>query len=246
MILVYECLRKKKKGREKRQDKRWQRRENGNKSSIFDLCGLVMHLASDNWKAQGECEQRAEALAQGGRPLSITCVHGPLRCWHCITVPKRQFWTEHKTVPHPYNLHLDAAEIRDGSTSKLSLQFQSKSLPSWDACYLSYKMVVALERKFQWIIFLPCPLSLEFRERNGLELFVCLFVVCFALFYFSVIIAVIKWKLTIFFRSQRANFGWAHSRRGGSGNGQVCKGSPRQTLLFLRHRKKGNSTFPCK
>lgn len=172
---------KKEVGREKAGQEVTERRENENKSSIFDLRWLVMHLASDNWKAQGECEQRAEALAWGGRPLSITCVRGPLRCWHCITVPKRQFWTEHKTVPHPYNLHLDAAEIRGGSTSKLSLQFQSKSLLSCDACYPSYKMVVALERKFQWIIFLPCPLSLEFRERNGLELFVCLLFVllCF-------------------------------------------------------------------
>lgn len=58
-----------------------------------------------------------------------------IKCWRYIMVFKRQFWTSHKTVLHPYNLHLDAAEISYGSKSKLSLLFQSKFFFS---CYVYY------------------------------------------------------------------------------------------------------------
>lgn len=107
-------------------------------SSIFDPSWLVMHLASGNWKTQGECELPTESSVCGRYPLSITRVSAGLQCWRCIVVFKRQFWTPHKTVLHPYNLHLDAAEISYGSKSKLSLQFQSKFLFSCDVCYSSY------------------------------------------------------------------------------------------------------------
>jgi hypothetical protein len=66
---------------------------------------------------------------------------------------KRQFWTSHKIVLHPYNLHLDAAEISYGSKSKLSLQFQSKFLLSCGACYSSSPMPLYSEEILKNNIF---------------------------------------------------------------------------------------------
>lgn len=141
MILVYECLRKKKKrGREKAEQEVTETGEE--EQQIKHLWYTLISYASCQWSLKDTRRMWTASRGSGstGRPLSITCIPGPLHCWHCTAVLKRQFWTEHKTVLRPHNLHLDAAEISDGSTSKLSLQFPSKFLLSCDACYPSYKM----------------------------------------------------------------------------------------------------------
>lgn len=42
--------------KEKTEQEVTEMRKSENKSSNFDLSWLVMHLASGNWKTQGECE----------------------------------------------------------------------------------------------------------------------------------------------------------------------------------------------
>lgn len=151
MILVY-----RRGGRERRGRARGDKDEKGVRiENLWSKLLSYAFLPGGDLKPQGECEPPRKS---GSWCVVDTLSPSPVsmaeqKCWHCIMVFKRQFWTSHKTVLHPFNLHLDAAKISYGSISKLSLQFQSKFLFPCDVYYSSYTIPWHSEKIFRNSVF---------------------------------------------------------------------------------------------